>query len=154
MAAHIVDVLVNLIGNDVDLLVFCQHFCQTLEFFLGIDRTRRVARRAENQSFGLRRDGGLKLGGRDFEILLDASFNNDRFAASKLHHFGIAHPIGGRHDDLVAVVDQRHDGVANRLFGTVGAADLVGSIVQSVFTFQFLHDSLAQSRISSNGRIA
>ena len=94
------------------------------------------------------------LGGRDFEILFDASFNNDRFAASKLHHFGIAHPIGGRHDDLVAVVDQRHDGVANRLFGTVGAANLVGSIVQSVFIFQFLHDSLAQSRVSSNGRIA
>ena len=70
MFAHVVDVLVNLVGNDDDLLVTEQHVLQCLEFLLAIDGACWIAGRAEDECLCLGCDGSFELLGRDLEVLL------------------------------------------------------------------------------------
>ena len=90
----------------------------------------------------------------DFEVLVDACAHDDGCAVGQFHHLRVAHPVGGRDDDFIACAHEAHDDVADTLFGAVGATDLVGCVVKSVFILQFGHDGIAQRRITGYGRIA
>ena len=127
---------------------------QSGQLFLGIDRAGGVRRRAENQQAGFRRDGCLQLFGGHLEVLFDAGTDDDGSTVGQFDHFGIAHPVRSRYNHFIALVHQGQDGVADRLLGTVGAADLCGGVVQSILVFQLGHDGIAQGRITGYGRIA
>ena len=154
MVAHVVDVLVDFIGQDDDALVLGQNLCQTFQFRFAVNRTCRVAGRAEDEQARLGRDGCLKLCGRYLEILLNACFNEYGSAAGEFGHFGIAHPIGRGDNHLVAIVDEGHDSVAHALLCTVRYGDLGGGVVQSVLVLEFPYDGFAQGGIASHGRVA
>ena len=154
MFADIIDVLVNLVGNDNHAFMSCEDASQTGQLFFGIYRTRRIAGRAENQRTCFRRDGRFQLFGCNLEILFYARFYNDRFSFGQFDHLGIADPIRSRNDHLIAGIDQCHDGITYRLFGAVGAKNLCRCIVQAVFVFQLGRDGFAQCGIARYGRIA
>ena len=153
MRTYIVDMLVNLIGDNDDALVAKQHILQAFQFLKAIDRTCRIGWRTENQGACLGRDGGLQLLGSDLEILLDGSLHNHRLSIGQFHHLGIAHPVGSGNDHLVASIDDGHDGVAHRLFGAIGAEDLRWSVVQTVLVLEFGHDGVLQGWIAWHGRV-
>ena len=92
--------------------------------------------------------------GRNLEVLLDAGLHDDGGASGHLHHLGVADPVGGRHNDFVARVDERQDNVADRLLRPVGANDLGRGVVQTVLAAQLLHDGVAQGWVAGHGRIA
>ena len=119
MMSGIVDMLVDFISQNIDAVVAQYHFCQFPQFFTRIDASCRIAWRAEYEQAGLGSDGLLELLGSHFEVLFKSSVHDDRFAVGHLDHLRITYPIGSRDDDLVALVDERHDCIAHALFGAV-----------------------------------
>ncbi len=81
-----------------------QHIGQRLQLGAGISRTCGVRGAVENEPFGLRGDGRLKRLGCEFEIRFNRGRCNHRGAACKQNHIGVAHPIRGRDDHLIAGV--------------------------------------------------
>ena len=154
MCSDIVDVLINLVADDPNLRVAAEHCGKCFQFGCAIYRACGVARRAENQGFGLRCDGSLELFGRDFEILFDGCFNEDGLTVCHEHHLRITDPVGRGNNHLLARRDECHDGVADTLLCTVGADDLFGRIVQTVFVLEFLDDGFAECGIACDGRVA
>ena len=124
MLTDIIDVLVNLVGNDDDLLVTKQDVLQRFEFLLAINGASRVAGRAKDERLCLRRDGGFELLRRNLEVLLDSGFDEGGCAFCQQNHLRIAYPIGSRDDDFVACIHDSHDGVADALLCTIAAKDL------------------------------
>ena len=109
---YIVDVFVDFVGDDYDVGVFDQYVLQAFELGTGVDRACGVGRRAEDEGFGAWGDGCLELCGCNLEVLLDGCLDEDGCAFGEQYHLWIAHPVGGRDDDLVALSDECHDGVA------------------------------------------
>ena len=70
-----------------------------------------------------------------------------------IRSYYVAHPVGCRHDHLVARVERRHEGVVDRLFAAAGDADLVGRVVEIVVALQLAHDRLAQLWDAGGGRV-
>src|SRR5204862_270075 len=52
--------------------------------------------------------------------------------AGQLDQFGVADPVGGRNDDLVARVAEHREGVVQRMFRAVGNHDLLGRVLETV----------------------
>ena len=152
--ADIVDVLVNLVGNDDDLLVTKQDILQRFEFLLAVNRAGRVTGRAKDERLCLGRDGGFELLGRNLEVLLDSCFYENRSAFCQENHLRIAYPIGSGDNDLVACIHDGHDGVADALLRAVTAKDLAGSIVETVLVLELSYDGFFQFGIAWNGRVA
>ena len=150
----VVDVLINLVGQDDDALVAQQDVLQSLQFLAGIDGTRGIAGRTEDEGAGARCDGGLQLLRCNLEVLLDAGLHDHGRTVGQEHHLRITYPVGGGDDDLVALVHQGHDGVADALLGTVGTENLGRCVVHAVLALQFVHDGLAQAGIAGDGRVA
>ena len=146
--AHIVDVLIDLICKDIEVVVLLDDLCQCGQFFCGIDRTGRVARRAEDDHLGLGGDDGFQLGRGDLEVSLDLCLDVNRSTFCQLHHLRIADPVRCGDDHFVARVDQCEDCVADALFCTVGGQDLVGAVVQVVLAGELVADGLLQVRIA------
>ena len=122
--ADIVDVFVYLVGQYEQVIMAEDHIGQCLQFFFVIDAARRIAGRAEDDHAGLGGDGGLELGGGHLEILVEAGLYDDGLTTSEFHHLGVTDPIGSGDNHLLAGVDQRHDGVADALLGSIRHQDL------------------------------
>ena len=154
MLAHIVDMFVNLIGNDKHLRMLAKHFGKTFQFFKTVHRTSGVGRTAKDDCLRARRDGSCQLLGSNLEILLDGGFHKYGFSVCQTHHVGIAHPIRRRDDDFIARIHHREQHVAHRLFGTIAHHNLRGLVVQSIFTFQFSANGLTKIKITRHRTIA
>ena len=144
VAADVVDVLVDLVGDDDHLRVTRQDVGQGLQLVVAVDAARGVRGRAEDERLGLGRDGGLELLGRDLEVLIDAGGQDHVRALGQLDHLHVAHPVGGGHDDFVARVDEAEQGVADGLLGAVGDDDLIDGVVEAVLPLEFGDDGLPQ----------
>ena len=153
MRTDIIDMFVNLVSDYDHLWMFSQYCRQSGQFFFCIYRTCRIRRRTKNQCFRLRSDGCFQLFWSNLEILFDTCRNNYRSTFCHFHHFRVAYPVRSRHDDFVTRIYQYKDGITNRLFGTIGTRNLSGCIFQTVFFFQFLNNSIAQSRITRYRRV-
>ena len=154
MFSDIIDVFIDLVGNDYDLWILCQHSSQTSQFFFAVNRTGRVRRWAKYQCFGFGSNGSFQLRRSNFEILFDTGSHNHRCTFCQFHHFRIAYPIRSRYNDLVTRIHQHHNSVTYRLFCPICTRNLSGCIFQTVFFLQFLYDSITQSRITRNRRVA
>ena len=150
MGAHIIDVLINLVGEDDDVGVFLKHFGKGLELCLTVNGSCGVGGRAEDESACLGSDGSLELGRCYLEVLVDACGYNHGCAVCEFDHLGVAHPIGGGYYHLVTFAYDSHDDVAHALLGTVGAQYLGRSVVKAVLSFQFVYDGLAQHGITGH----
>ena len=154
MLAHIVDMFVNLIGNDKYLRMLAKHFGKTFQFFKTVHRTCGVGRTAKNDCLRARRDSSRQLLRSDFEILLNRGFHKYGFSVCQTHHIGIAHPVRRRDDDFIARIHPRKKYVAYRLFGTIAHHNLRGFVVQTIFTLQFSANSLTEIKITRHRTIA
>ena len=151
--AHIVDVLVNLVGKHEEVVMAHHHARQSLQLVLAVDAPRGVARRADDEQLGLLGDGVLQLLRSHLEIAFDARADNDRLSTRELHHLRIAHPVGSGDDNLVSGVDQSQYGIAHPLLAARSHDNLGRSILQPVLTLQLVSDGLAEDEITWNGRI-
>ena len=153
MLADVVDVLVDFVSENKQVVVLLDDLGQSLQLILAIDAAGRIAGRAEDEQTRLRRNGGLQLLGRHLEVLFETSLHNDGIATSQQHHLGIAHPVRSGNNDLIARIDQCHDGVADALLGTVRNQNLGRGVAQVVLALQLAGDGLTQVGIAGNGRI-
>ena len=119
MVPHVVDVLVNLVGEYKEVFVFEDDVGQGTQLLLAVDRACGVAGRAEDDHAGFGGDGCFQLFGSHLEVLLEGGLYDDRITTGELHHLRVAHPVWCRYNHLLAVVHQCHDGVGNALLGTV-----------------------------------
>ena len=143
--------LIDLIGQNVEILMAENHIGQSLQFLLAVYATCRVAGRAEDEHTGLGGDSCFELGGCHLEILFETGFHDDWLTTCQQYHLGIAHPVRGRDDDFLAFIDQSHHGVADTLLGTVGYQYLVDAIVELVLVLQLGHDGFAKIGIAWYG---
>ena len=96
---------VDLVGDDVDVLAL-DDLGQRQQLFLRVGAAGRVGGVIEDDGLGRRRDRGLeRLGGQQEPVLLPRP-DDDGLALGQGDALGVGHPIGGRHDDLFALVDQ------------------------------------------------
>ena len=130
-----------------------EHAHQVGQLVVAVDGTRGVRGRAEDDGLGARREGGLELVARHLEALVDASVERHVDALGELDHLEVADPCRRGDDDLVALVDDGEDDVADLLLGTVADHDLLGCEVQAVLTLQLLADGLAQRHVARHGRV-
>ena len=154
MVADVIDVFVDFIGNHDDLGVTAEHFGQSFHLFGAIHGAGGIGGAAKNEGARAGRDGGLKLCGRDLEVLLDRGFYEYGGAVGQTHHVGIAHPVGSGDDHLVAFIYNGEEDVANGLLGTVSHDDLCGRIFEVVFAKQLGADGFAQVEITGHGAVA
>ena len=153
VTANVVDVLVDLVGDDDYLRVARQDVGQSLQLVVAVDAARGVRRRAEDERLRLGRDGGLELLGRDLEVLINAGGQDHVRALGQLDHLHVAHPVGGGHDDFVARIDEAEQGVADGLLGAVRDDDLVDGEVESVLVFEFGDDGFPQIQVARDGGV-
>ena len=154
MAPAKVDVFVDLVRHYENTGVFAQHSRQAFELFLAVDRSARVAGRGKPEHLGFGGDGGPQLVGRHLEVGLDACGNLYRHALGQLHDIAVTHPVGGRKDHLVSLVDHHHGHVGQRLLCPGRDHDLVGGVFQVVVAQEFPGDGFLQVSVSVNRGIA
>ncbi len=147
------DEFVNFVRKDIHLRVFFQHIGQRLQFGLGIDHARRVARAVENQKFGFWRNGRFQLSRRNLEVGFDRGAHLYRRTFHKLDHFRIRYPIRRGDDDLVAGIHHGQQHIDERMLAAVGDDNLARFEIHAVVPFEFLTDGLAQVHIARHGRI-
>ena len=148
--AHIVDVLIYLIGEYHHIFVLGKHIGKGFEFLLGVDGAGGVRRRAEHHEAGAIGDGVFELLGRNLEVLLVVGKEFHCHALGELHHFHIAHPCRGGDNHLIALINQCKHHIAEFLLCSVAHHYLVGGIVQTVFAFELFADGFAKRQISGH----
>jgi hypothetical protein len=72
--------------------------------------------RAENDHACFRRDGLLDYGCFGAEAIFRSALHVNRCAPCVFHDIGIAHPVGSRDDDFVALLNEHADHVEDRVF--------------------------------------
>ena len=112
--------------------------------FVRIDRSGWVRRANEQQNLRFRGARGLELVNRDLVALVCASKHFNWHSTGKANGLGIGCPERGRHQNLVARVEQSREGLVNRLFSAIcdhylGSGDLGARVDQSL-----LGDGLAK----------
>ena len=136
--------LIHVIRHDPDMGVAHQDIGQRLQLGPVIARAGGVRGRVEDEPFGFRRDRRLKLRGRQFEIVFNATFHRHRGAASQQNHIGVRDPIGRGDDHLIAGVTGGHQRIVENLLAAGANGDLVRRIFQPVFAFELGADRLFQ----------
>ena len=136
--------LIHVIRHHPDMRVFHQNIGERLQLVPGIARARRVGGGVEDEPFGLRRDGGVKLLCGDFEAVFELAFDRDGRAAAEQDHIGVGHPVGRGDDDLVARIERGHQRIVEHLFAAAGDRDLRRRVVQPVVAFELGADRLFQ----------
>ncbi len=124
-----------------------QHRAERGELAPGIGGTGRVRRRVEDDPLRPRRDRGVELRRRHLEAGVDAAVDRDRRRPGEGDHVGIADPIRGRDDDLVARAERRHQRVEDGVLAADVDRDLVEPVVERVVTAELgAHGFLAGDR--------
>ena len=153
MAAHEVDVLVNLVRENHHLRMLGHHLGDGAELLFGVDHTRRIGRAAEHHQLGLRRDGRLQLRRRDFEVVLDLAGNVFDIGFRHLRDGTVGNPVGSGDDDLVAGVHQSHDSLVDGLLAARGDHNLLRRIIQPVVSLELVADGFQQISITGHWRV-
>ncbi len=114
---------------------------------------RRIAGRVQHQELGFLGEGGGNARGGSLVAFRDAGRQDDGGAAGKLHGDRVGDPEGCQHDDFIARLDERHDGVDDDLLGAIADADLGGVIVETVLRLELAGERLAEFRQSLHGGV-
>ena len=154
MRTYIINVLINLVGENINIFVLENNLCQRSQFLLRIHTTRRIARGTKYQHLGLGGDGRFQLFGRHLEILLKARIDNHRFSTRQFHHLGVTYPIWRGDNNLFTIIDQGHDSIANTLLGTIAHQYLIDAILQTVLPLQLRGNRLTQVSVTGHRRVA
>src|SRR5690554_6321881 len=107
MLTNIVDMLINLIRDNYNIWIFCQHLSHLLQLLSSINTSGRVRWRAKNQRFSIRSNSLLQLLCSNLKILINSGIYKHRFTLSQLHHFRVAHPVSSRDNNLIILTNDR-----------------------------------------------
>ena len=154
VGTDIVDMLIDFIGDDYDIGVTAQDGGEGFQLGSGIDGARGVGGRAEDEGASVGRNGLLQLFGRHLEVLLNGGLDKDGLAISHQHHLGIADPIGGGNDDLIAGIDEGEYDIADSLLGTIANDYLRGLIGEAILAKELIADGLPKRGIARHGAIS
>ena len=147
-------VLIDVIGDDVDMGVPQQHICHRLQFFLGVDDACRIGRLAKHDPLGLWRDRLFKVFGGHAETTVLRAIDEYGRAACKLDHIWVARPIRARNDHFVASAHGRHQHVEQHLLGTGADTDFIQAIVQAIVALELKLGGFAHFQRAVDGRVA
>ncbi len=126
---------------------------ERLQLAARIGGARGVRGRVQQHPLGLRPDRGLEVLRLELERRLDGGVDEDRRTAAQGHHFRIRHPIGPRHDHLVARIEGREERVVDHLLAAGADDGLRGLVGEPVLTGELRRDRLAQRRDAGDRRI-
>ena len=101
----IADMFINLVGNDDDFRILGKYLNDSRQFLLGVDGTRRIGGRAEEESLGAWSDEAFELVGQNLEVLLLAAKEGYVDAIGQFYHFEIAHPCRGGDNHFITLVN-------------------------------------------------
>ena len=138
------EVLVHVVGQHPDVGVTTQNLGQGQQLRLGVGGAGRVGGAVQDQPLGLGRDGGLQHLGAQLEAVLLLADHGHGLAPGEQDHVGIGDPVGSRHDDLVAGVQGRDQGVEDDRLAARGDVDLRHVVGQAVLAGELGHDGLLQ----------
>ena len=110
-----------------------QHIGEAAELRLGIGGAGGVGGGVEDQPARARPDRRLEVGRLDLEAVGRRGGHEHRLAAGQQHHIGIAHPIGGGDDHLVAGIEAGEHGVEDHRLAARRDIDLGGLVGEPVF---------------------
>ena len=136
--------VVNLIGQHNDIRVLDDR-CNRLQLIARHDRAGRVVRVRQDEQLGARRNSGAQTVRRQLELVLRAGRQRHRNTARHLRQRLVAYKARLRNQHLVPHIDNRTDGVVDRL----GAADrhkdlLVRIVAQAVLAAHERGNLIAQ----------
>ena len=131
-----------------------QDILECFQFGCTVNRACGIAGRTQNDGTCAWCDGLFQLLWSHLEILFDGGWDSHRSAFGQKHHLRITHPVGSRNDDLIALVDQSHNGITYALLGAIAAENLAGQIVQSILILEFCHNGLFQFWITRHRRVS
>jgi hypothetical protein len=84
--------------------------------------------------------------GAQLEAVRFLTDHGDGLAAGQQHHVRVGDPVGRRHDDFVAGVQRRHEGVEDHRLAARGDVNLVGFVGQAILARELGHDGGLQFR--------
>ena len=145
-------VLVDLVGEDPQA-VLQGPAADRLDLLGAVDRAGRVRRRDEQQHLGALGPGRLQLLHRGQVAGGLVGDHVDRHAAGQLDRLGVGGPVRGRHDDLVAGVQQGREGVVDGLLAAVGDQYLVRRDRHAGVAQRLVRDRLLQLRQPAGRRV-
>ena len=131
-----------------------QHVAQRPQVGAGIGGAGRVAGRVHDQPLGPGRDRALEILGLQLEALRFRALHDDRRAVAEQHHLRIGHPVGRRHDHLVAGVQGRQHGVEDDLLAARRDDGLRRLVVEAMVALHLGADRLAQRRRAGHRGVA
>ena len=141
--ASMVQVDITLVGDDIDAAIMRQP--QHRGHVLGLHhRAGRIVGRIQQNDFGARRDRALHHVGGQREIVPFVGGDVDRLAAGIAHDVFEGNPVGHRHNDFVAVIDQHLDGIEQGMLAADGGDAILALVVGAEVGSVALDDGVAQ----------
>ncbi len=144
---------VNLVRDDGKIL-FDRQIANRLQLLAGEHESVGVVGGIDDDGAGLVRHRRAEIVDGGLEVVFLPALHDHRHAARHPHDFGIADPVGAGDDDLVALLQQRLEGVEQRMLRAVGYHDLLGHVIQSVVPLELIADGLPKLRHTGRGGIA
>ena len=102
--------VVDLIGDNVHVL-FQDDIRQGFELMSCVSGSGRVGGIVEDKSLCCRRNGGFEFVRCQDKTVFFSSGNDNGFSLCQRDSMGVSNPVGGRNNDLIALVDKRLDKV-------------------------------------------
>ena len=151
IAVH--QVLVDLVGDDPDA-VLGGPATDRGHLVRRVDRARGIGRRDEDEQLGARRARGLELLHRRAVAAGLVRVDDDGRAACELDRLGVRRPVRRREDRLVAGIQERGEGVVERLLAAVGDEHLARLDVVPAVAQRLGGDGLAELGQARGGGVA
>ncbi len=146
-------VFIDVVGYDEDVLVRREHVGERRKFSACIDGARRVVRTVQDEQPGPWTDCLLQLFGGELEAAFDRAGQCPRPGLGELGDRRVGNPVGRRHQDFVARIEQCQAGAVERVLGAAGRDDFRGCIVESVLARELCDYRALECRRAVNRRV-
>ncbi len=146
------DLFVDIVGNN-DAVVQLEHAGQSGEFFSAIGSSRRIAWAIQYEEPDIRSQGHLQLLRSDSEATFLTGHEDFGHRSGQKGHVRIAHPVGGRNQDLIAFLQKGLEEIVEGVLGSAANQDFFLGVGEAVLLLVFLDDSLPQGIDASHFRV-
>ena len=153
VGAIVGEVFVDLVGQNEDALPQGP-LADGAGFLFGVHGTGRVGGGDEDERLGGGGVGFLELLDGDLVVLVATGKNLNGVTAGQTDAFGVGGPIGSRQQNVVALVNDRGEGLVHGLLAAVGHDDLGGIDLNAGVAQGLVRDGLLQLGQAGGGGVA